>query len=194
MNRKCAAAVSLIFSCISYNVLAVEKCVSHSANRNFMIWDGTCSAHHFFTPAVYRPADASFRLFPITENGWGCGGMYYLRDHDDHGDPLYAEEFTGVLKSTPLEKFPSGYPAGTTSINIETQDQIGNTIVCDFNFTRQNNAGTVEICSSASNPPICSIKKEGQFIYLLLGGHPIAKDKQAVYESNQLLFLKYPKP
>lgn len=190
MNKKNALIASLIFSCAAFNVLAAEKCVQHAANRNFMIWDGTCSAHHFFSPVVYSPADSSFRLFPLSENGHGCGGMYYLRDHDDHGDVLFAEEYTGVLKSTPLERFPSGYPMGITTINIETQDQNGRILSCDFKFNRQDNTGTIEVCSSANNPRYCDMQKQGQFLYLLLGGHLIAKDQKEMRQSSRLLLQR----
>jgi hypothetical protein len=91
---------------------------------------------------------------------------------------LVVEEWTGVLKSTKSERFPSGYPTGITIINIETQDQNGNPMSCDFKFTRNNGASSIEVCSVASNPSYCGLEKQSQFLHLLLGGHDLDSEKK----------------
>ena len=157
MKKIQAVAVGLGLSLLSVTTFAAPKCVMHSANKPFGIWDSTCSINQYVNPVVYRPDfNSDWHLMPVGDTGGGCGGFNYLRDRDDHGNQLYTDQITGVLLATKDEHFPSGFPVGTVRVNIETQNDFGETQACDFTFTRKNNA--VEICSDESNPTYCDVQ------------------------------------
>lgn len=183
MNKMKSTVIYLAIASIAiFNVAnAAEKCVTTSANRSFAIYDAICLPNHFVKPEIYVPARPDYHLIPINETGGGCGGRYYLRDHDDHGNLLSDSDY-GNLKSTVSEHFPSGYPNAEITINIETEDSIGEPLVCDFKFKRQN--GTLEVCSVDSNPDYCDLKSE-TWAYLFIGKMTQAQKQEMMKESNK---------
>ena len=186
MKKWSLLLIGLSLSTSVVNAFAETRCTTYSANSAFSIWDSTCQAVHFYTPNVYYPDfKTDLHATAMAYDKGGCGGPRYLRGTDDYGNQLYAaDEYTGRLLPTETEHFPSGYPVGTATLKIETQDKIGNPQVCQYSFTRTNSS--VEMCSVESNPDYCDLDENG----IILMGAISAEDKKTISKNAHKLVEK----